>query len=258
MRAKGVKIALLAAAAMVAGWFGYTSGGAKGVFAETPAVTAAAAANVQNTVTVGADGSYLVEPDVAYLSFAVEARGATAQAAQQEAAKRFAAVEKTLYETFKLDRKDVQTTSFSVQPEYTYTDKDGQKLKDYLASHQVQVTYRDLNNIGKLLDAVSEAGANRMDGVRFWTEKQDQYELEALKKAMANADVKANVLASSAKRQLGTVINIVQGNTSSPPIVLQNASFAREAASAASVPGSSVQTGQIEISASVTVQYELK
>ncbi|MBB6673138.1 SIMPL domain-containing protein [Cohnella nanjingensis] len=258
MRAKGVQIAVLATVMVVAGWFGYTNGGVQAVSAESPAVTAATTANVQNTVTVGAEGSIKVEPDVAYLNFAVEARGATAQAAQQEAAKRFSAVEKTLYETFKLDRKDVKTTSFSVQPEYTYTEKEGQKLKDYLASHQVQVTYRDLDNIGKLLDAVSAAGANRMDGVQFGTEKEEQYQLEALKKAMANADAKANVLAVSAKRQLGQVINIVQGEAASVPIIRQNALFAKEMASAAADAGSSIQTGQIEIAANVTVQYEMK
>ncbi|CAI6071868.1 SIMPL domain-containing protein [Cohnella sp. JJ-181] len=257
MGKRTVQVAVLAVTMAAAGWFGQAKLGADQAMAETTA--AVQAASVQNAVTVGAEGSIKVEPDVAYLNFGVDARGKTAQEAQQASAAKFAAVEKALFETFKIDKKDVQTTGFGVQPEYNYTEKDGQVLKGYLATHSVRVTYRDLAGIGKLLDAVSAAGANRVDGVQFSTEKQDQYELEALKKAMTNAGTKASVLATSANRTLGPVINIVQGNAADVPVIFQNESAVKFApASDAAGASSSVQTGQIEISASVTVQYALK
>jgi uncharacterized protein YggE len=153
----------------------------------------------------------------------------------------------------------VKTTGFDVQPEYNYTEKDGQVLKGYIAVHAIQVTYRKLPEIGKLFDALTAAGANRLDGVQFSTEKREQYELEALKKAMENASAKAGVLATSAKRQLQGVVNIVQGDTSNLPVI-----FARDQAKvmmgemAAASPSTSVQSGQIEISTQVTVQYEMQ
>lgn len=249
---RGLPVAALAAAILLVGWIGL---GGKG---DTGTVSAESSNTAQNTVTVGADGSIKVDPDVAYVSFTVETRGKTAQEAQQANATKFAAVEKTLYETYAIDKKDVQTTGYNVQPEYNYTEKDGQVLKGYVADHTVQVTYRKLDEVGKLLDSLSAAGANRMDGVTFGTEKQDQYELEALKQAMANADAKANVLATSAKRQLGAVLNIVQGNVDSipSPMFAQNAKILASADSAAA--STSVQTGQIEIKVSVTVQYAMK
>ncbi|MEK0312234.1 SIMPL domain-containing protein [Cohnella sp. 56] len=256
MGKRTVQVAVLAVTMVAAGWFGQAKLGADQVMAET--TTAVQAASIQNAVTVGAAGSIKVEPDVAYLNFGVDARGKTAQEAQQAAATKFAAVEKALYETYKIDKKDVQTTGFGVQPEYNYTEKDGQVLKGYLATHTVRVTYRDLAGIGKLLDAVSAAGANRVDGVQFSTEKQDQYELEALKKAMANAGAKASVLATSASRSLGPVINIVQGDAADVPIVMQSRDMMKMAAASAAGESSSLQAGQIEITANVTVQYELK
>ncbi|MDG0793026.1 SIMPL domain-containing protein [Cohnella ginsengisoli] len=256
MGKRTVQVALLAATMVAAGWFGATKLGADQAMAETTG--AVQAASIQNAVTVGAEGSIKVEPDVAYLSFGVDARGKTAQEAQQASAAKFAAVEKALYETYKIDKKDVQTTNFGVQPEYNYTEKEGQVLKGYLATHSVRVAYRDLAGIGKLLDAVSAAGANRVDGVQFGTEKQDQYELEALKKAMTNAGAKASVLATSASRTLGPVINIVQGSAANVPIVTATFDQVKAAASSAAGFSSSVQSGQIEISASVTVQYQLK
>ncbi|MFD2334271.1 SIMPL domain-containing protein [Cohnella sp. GCM10020058] len=256
MGKRTVQVALLAVTMVAAGWFGATKLGADQALAETTGTVQAA--SVQNAVTVGAEGSIKVDPDVAYLSFGVDARGKTAQEAQQASAAKFAAVEKTLYDTYKIDKKDVQTTNFGVQPEYNYTEKEGQVLKGYLATHSVRVAYRDLAGIGKLLDAVSAAGANRIDGVQFSTEKQDQYELDALKKAMTNAGAKASVLATSASRTLGPVINIVQGNAANVPIITESFGIVKSAAASDAGASSSVQSGQIEISASVTVQYQLK
>jgi len=254
MKKGALQVLSVVLAAAVIGWFGFGKGEGSTVSAESPAQSAS-----PYTVTVGASGSVKVEPDVAYLHLAVETRGSKATEAQQSNAKQFAGVEKVLYEKFGIDKKDVKTTSFDVQPEYNYTEKDGQVLKGYIAVHSIQVTYRKLPEIGKLFDALTESGANRLDGVQFSTEKREQYELEALKKAMENAAAKAGVLATSANRQLNGVVNIVQGEVSNNPILYarEQAKFAM-ADMAAAVPASSVQSGQIEISTQVTVQYEMK
>jgi len=237
------------------GWLGFSNGGIGmqgGGVANAEAATEAA---VMNTITVGASGSVMVDPDIAYVRVAVETKAETAAKAQQANAERFAAVEKVLYEQFKIDKKDVQTSGFNVYPEYNYTERDGRKLVGYNATHSLQVAYRQLGDIGKLLDALANAGANRIDGVQFGTEKAEQYELEALKKAMANAKAKADTLAASAGRQVKGVINIVQGASQTPPIVMT--SVAAKSMAMADMASTSVQAGQIEISANVTVQYQM-
>lgn len=256
MKKRVLQVAMLAVLAVAVGWAGVGRGDGDEVSAESLQSEASAA----YTVTVGASGSVMVEPDVAYLNLAVETRGSKAEEAQQANAKKFSEVEKTLYEKFAIEKKDVKTTGFYVQPEYNYTEKDGQVLKGYLAVHSVQVTYRNLPEIGKLFDALTASGANRLDGVQFGTEKKEQYELDALKKAMDNAAAKAGVLATSAKRQLKGVTNIVQGNVSSDPIlyVREQAKMAMSDMAMSAGAPSSVQSGQIEISTSVTVQYEMQ
>jgi uncharacterized protein YggE len=245
-------------AAVLIGWVGFGRGEGDVVSAESITGTVAASGTPANTVTVGASGSIMVEPDVAYLSLAVETRGAKADEAQQANADKFAVVEKTLYEKFGIDKKDVKTTGFNVQPEYNYTEKDGQVLKGYIATHQIQVTYRKLTEIGKLFDALTASGANRLDGVQFDTEKRDAYELDALKKAMSNASAKAGVLATSANRQLKGVINIVQGDVTNNPIIYNGPMVKSELTSQSGSAASSVQSGQIEITTQVTVQYEMQ
>ncbi|TFE24743.1 SIMPL domain-containing protein [Cohnella luojiensis] len=256
MNKRTVQLLAVLMAAVIIGWFGFGRGESGVVAAET--VQTVASATPPYTVTVGATGSVMVEPDVAYLNLAVETRGSKAVEAQQANADKFAAVEKTLYEKFGIDKKDVKTTGFNVQPEYNYTEEDGQVLKGYVAVHSIQVTYRKLTEIGKLFDALSASGANRIDGVRFSTEKKEQYELDALKKAMDNAAAKAGVLATSAKRQLKGVINIVQGDVSDNPILFAREQANMKFATADGEASSSVQSGQIEISTNVTVQYEMQ
>jgi uncharacterized protein len=254
MKKRTLQVMVVAMAAAVIGWFGFGRGVGDVVSAESVPVT-----SPPYTVTVAASGSIMVEPDVAYLYLAVETRGTKAVEAQQANADKFAGVEKTLYEKFGIDKKDVKTTGFDVQPEYNYTEKDGQVLKGYIAVHSIQVTYRKLTEIGKLFDALTVSGANRLNGVQFATEKNDQYELDALKKAMANASAKASVLATSANRQLKGVINIVQGDVSSIPILYSRGEANMKMSDLAGIPAaSSVQSGQIEISTKVTVQYVMQ
>ncbi|XID92137.1 SIMPL domain-containing protein [Paenibacillaceae bacterium WGS1546] len=252
---RALQLLAVAVAAVAIGWFGFW----KGEKDVASAAESTAAKTPPYTVTVGASGSVKVEPDVAYLNLAVETRGSKATEAQQANADKFAAVEKALYETFGIDKKDVRTTGFDVQPEYNYTEKEGRVLKGYIAVHAIQVTYRKLPDIGKLFDALTAAGANRLDGVQFSTEKKEQYEQEALKKAMENAQAKASVLATSANRQLKGVVTIVQGDVSSNPILYAQAESAKMVArDMAMGASSSVQSGQIEIAAQVTVQYEMQ
>ncbi|BBH23131.1 hypothetical protein Back11_44760 [Paenibacillus baekrokdamisoli] len=223
------------------------------------AVYALGESNVQqkSTITVNGKGELQAAPDVAIVNVAVETRALTAKEAQSKNAVEFAGIKKLLFDTYKMASKDVQTVGFYVQPEYTYNNTDGtSKVKGYLATHSLQIKTRDLDGIGKLLDALSVSGANRIDGVQFDTEKQDEYELQTLDKAMANAKAKAQALAKAAGKQLKDVITISQNGVSSTPIFNQ-----RNLAAAPDKSGgmdTSVETGQITLSTDITVVYEMQ
>ncbi|TYP69192.1 SIMPL domain-containing protein [Paenibacillus methanolicus] len=224
----------------------------------TPFVKAAETVSVERgLITVAGKGEIKVAPDVAYINAGVETKAATAKEAQAKNAAQFAAIEKLLFTTYKLDKKDVKTTGFYVQPQYQYNEKDGtSKIIGYTATHSIEITSRNLDGIGALLDNLSTAGANRVDGVRFDVENQEQYELQAMEKAMAQAKRKADVLAKAGGRAVKQVVNITQGDVASVPI-FQTAKIMAESA-ADSAGGSSVQTGEVTVSTSVTVSYEMQ
>ncbi|MDP5275832.1 SIMPL domain-containing protein [Chengkuizengella axinellae] len=205
-----------------------------------------------NTITVLGEGEITVNPDVAFVTIAVETKGDTASEAQEENAKIIKQVESVILDTYKLKDEDIQTTSFNVYPRYQYTEKDAPKLLGYESKHSLQITYRNIDQIGELVDDLTKAGVNRVDHISFNTEIADEYELAAIENAMANAEEKAGVIAKSENKTIKGIIHVVQGNpTFDSPI-----NFASQELSYDAYNNTSIASGQIKITANVSVQYE--
>ncbi|RUT31927.1 DUF541 domain-containing protein [Paenibacillus zeisoli] len=210
----------------------------------------------RNVINVVGNGEVSIKPDIAYLTIGVESQAATAQAAQKATAAQIAKLTNLLKNTWKIDAADIQTASFYVQPNYTYNDKEGQKVKSYNASHALQIKYRQLDKVGQLLDDASKNGANRIDNVRFTVENPDQYQEQVINKALANAELKAGIIAKGVKRQLGIVLSVSQGGVNAP--VFEQNYVTMDKAEASGSAGSSVEPGEIKVTTSLGVQYELK
>jgi uncharacterized protein YggE len=207
-----------------------------------------------NTIQVVGQGTISVVPDVAYISIGIQTEGKTAEEAQAANAEQFAKLEKLLYDTYKFDKKDVQSSGFYVRPEYRH-DSGRAEIVGYTAIHNVSVTYRDMDNIGTLLDDASSVAANRIDGVRFGTEKHDEYQLQAMEKALANARSKAEALAGYAGKSLGSVVHISETGASSPPIIYGEA---MGLASVARSDSTSIQIGELDVRATLHVTYQFE
>ncbi|NMO97172.1 SIMPL domain-containing protein [Paenibacillus lemnae] len=211
----------------------------------------------QKGVTVIGKGELSVKPDIVYLSIGAESSAATAQSAQRHNAQKMEKVMNVLKTTWKIDDKDIKTEQFSVQPNYTYTEKDGQQVKSYTARHTLQVTLRDLSKVGELLDDVSEAGANSIGNARFSVENRDAFEAQVLEKAMANAALKAQAIAKASQRQLGLVVSVVEGQVQTYGFEYAQQEMSMNSA-AADKAVTSVEPGEIKLSTQLQVQYELK
>ncbi|WP_037285794.1 SIMPL domain-containing protein [Saccharibacillus sacchari] len=210
-----------------------------------------------NVINVTGKGEVKVTPDVAYLYIGVESNATTAAAAQKKTAAVMSKLNTLLKTDWKIAAKDIETEQFYVSPNYTYSENNGQTVKDYGSTHVLKVTYRDLDKIGQLLDAASEAGANRIQNISFASENPDQYEEEAIAKAITSANKKAAAIAKAAGRTLGAATSISLENADAPILYAEYAR-AEMADSSASAPATSINPGQITINTFVTVQYEMK
>ena len=193
-------------------------------------------------IVVTGDGTVDATPDRASFTFGVTTQGATAA----EALSRNNAEARSIIDALKnagIGASDIQTTQVSLWPQ---TSSNGNTIVGYQASNSVQVTAA-LGKSGALVDAAVGAGANNVDGPNLDTADKSSLYGQALKKAIADAQVKAQAIADGAGLALGKLVKVSEGGNASPPVPMYAA-----ARDAASVP---VEAGTQQIQASVTVIY---
>jgi uncharacterized protein YggE len=234
----GVVSALIAAAVIV-------------VAVRPPVARAAVAAadDPRSTVTVVGDGRVLVQPDIANVTFGVEATAPTQAAAQADAATRMQAVVDALL-GLGVPREEIRTNRLSAHP--VYDNRNPGSVQGYQANNSVQVKLRNLDQVGAVVDAVTAAGANRVDGISFAVDQIEGPKGQARGLAMQNARTKADQLASLAGLRVVGVKAIEESDASSNPPRPQPA---RADAYGAAAPPPPVEPGQQEVATQVTVTY---
>jgi uncharacterized protein YggE len=217
--------------------------------ARTTTATAAPAADadLRSTVTVLGDGRVLVQPDVATASFGVEANGPTLAEAQADASTRMQAVIDTLI-GLGVPREEIKTNRLSVNP--VYDPQDNSVVRGYRANNSVQVTLHNLDQVGSVVDAVTAAGANRVNGVSFSVDDLEAPKAQARALAVQNARVKADQLAGLAGMRITAVKSMEESDGTSTPVRPQAMAARAEAA-----PPPPVEPGSQEVRTQVNVTY---
>jgi uncharacterized protein YggE len=207
--------------------------------------TAAGAAATSRTITVTGSGRTTVVPDRASFQFGVDTRADTAKDALSRNAAAASAVIAAL-KAAGVSSDDLQTVGVSLS---TRTTPDGNTIVGYTASNSVSAEV-SLARAGGLVDAAVSAGADSVSGPSLDSSDRDALYRDALRKAVADAQANAQVLASAAGLQLGAVQTVQEG--ASPQPLPYASSPAYDAA--ASEP---IEPGTQEIDATVTVTYSV-
>ncbi|WP_139492843.1 SIMPL domain-containing protein [Brevibacillus dissolubilis] len=211
----------------------------------------AAQEQIVHQINVNGTGSVSITPDVVYVQFGVQTTEKTATEAHQKNAAEFAKVKAALNKAGIAD-KDIQTVQFSTYPQYSYSDKDGQKITGYTVQNIVRVTYRDIPKVGQFLDTLSQAGVNRVDSLDFGTEKAAAYQSQALERALADARIKADALAKAAGVKIKGIISMTESGAVQPAVPM----LLRAKSEAAADAPTQISPGELKIQANISVSYE--
>ena len=184
-------------------------------FVAAPYMTSAALANETTTasastqsVTVVGEGVVNIEPDVAAARIGVVVLRSTVREASTEASGIMQAVKAALLAQ-NIEEKDIQTRHFDISAErYGPEGLLSEDQVQYRVRNTAYVTIRDLDNIGGVLDAAIEAGANDIGSVRFSLENPSAVESEARAMAVADARAKAEELAGLISATVGEATEI--------------------------------------------------
>jgi hypothetical protein len=153
-----------------------------------------------------------------------------------------------------IDEQDIQTSNFSIYPQQQYDDQGNLIGTTYVVENTVYVTVRDLDQLGVLLDAVVQTGANNIYGIQFDVEDRDSALTEARQLAVENAQAQAQELAQAAGVTLGELQSI-SSYTSMPVPVFEGKGGGAADVAASTVP---ISPGQLSITADVSVVYAIE
>ena len=212
------------------------------------------------SITIEGRGEVTAAPDMAQINSGVTTQGATAREALDANTAAMAELIAEL-KASGIEARDIQTSGFSVNPNYVYTDeRDANgyslppKINGYQVNNTVTVTIRALDTLGAVLDKSVTIGSNTINGVTFGVADPSELYNEARKAAFADARAKAELYATAAGGRLDEIESIseAQGFYSPQPVAMY--SMRAEAASA-DVP---VEGGELTFSINVNVQWDLE
>ena len=210
-------------------------------------------------IRVSGNATVALAADTATLQIGVNTKKLTVQEAQKENAALMNAVLEALH-AIGIEDQDIMTSQFNVSSMFDYSVSSlGQEIRTqyYEVQNNVSVTVHDLTLIGQVLDAAMEAGANTSYGITFSSTKQNEAYQKALTRAVEDAMQKAGVLAAAAKVQLGNLVsmNATQNQYAMGGYGISNA-YVYEAKSMDR--GTVITSGDITVSADVTLEYEFQ
>jgi uncharacterized protein len=211
---------------------------------------AAAVEDNMSKLIVQGEGKATAASDKATVVLGVETRDASAAKAATENARLMNETIAALLAAG-VTEIDIQTSGYSLgtvpQEEPLSSAEVPDKAPQFMASNMVTVSLNNTADVGQVLDAAVSAGSNSIQEVSFdLRDPQPQKDL-ALAMAIEDARRKAEVAADAAGVTLGRILEISEGYG-------YVSALSRNAAFDVATP---IEPGQMEITASVTVTYEI-
>lgn len=219
------------------------------------------------TVTVTGTADVMVDPDQVVIVVGVQATEDRPAAAKSQSD---AIAQKVFQEASDhgVEDVDVQTEYVSVNPEYgydsSYQDRygsDRRVIVGYTASQTIAITLKDLSKFEDLLTSLLDAGVEYVHNINFETSELRKHRDEARDLAVEAAKEKAAALAGELDQSLGRPTEIVESQERSNPWYGYAAGISNTqlmAADESLANEATIAPGQLTVSATVTVTFELK
>ena len=214
----------------------------------TTAAPATTADPATHTITVSASGKVTVVPDVARVTLGVTITKPTVKAARENAAvsmtKIIAAVK-----ALGVADADIQTVGLSLYPQYA--NGSPSRIVGYQISEQLQITIRDLDKTGDVVDAATAKGATDVNGISFELADPAKALNDARANAVTAAQASAQAMATAGHVTLGSVVSISDTNPTTP---IYYGAMRAAALDSAATP---IKVGTQDMSVQLTVVFEI-
>lgn len=211
--------------------------------------TMAIAQNQTPTVEVVGEGIVYATPDMVNISISIEKEGLDLKNLRQKNGEAVAQVLQLLSK--ELPMENFQTSYVSL-----YKD-DYNKLNKYRLVQNINIKLEDISKYDNLMNAIFDAGVNRIDGISFGVKNKEKLLQEARVAAIDDARKKALLYAVSLDQNIGKAIQIKEVNSHFNDIQLVERMSKMSLGSPANGNDNTLAVGKIAIEAQVNVAFEL-
>jgi uncharacterized protein YggE len=208
----------------------------------------------QRLISVAGTAEVNVAPDEVILSLGVESRDkvlSTAKGQNDASAKKVIA----LASDVGIEAKDIRTSALRMNP--AYSEDKTPRFLDFEVSQRIVITLKDLSKYETLMTRLLEAGITRVHGISFQVGQTRKYRDEARSKAMQAAKEKAVAMAAELGQTVGKPWEISEQDSDTPYYGILANSVSNNS-ERAEPQESTVAPGQVTISASVRVSFQLE
>ena len=215
---------------------------------------------VPGTLTMTGEGEAVGVPDQLQFRVSVTRKASSVPGAMDAASTTMGRILAALAEAG-VERKDVQSTGLSVDPDYDYYSYRPPVLTGYRVKQAVSVLVRDLRDGGRAISAATRTGGDavRVSGIGLRIGERDALLEQARDAAVEAATAKAEQYADATGQTLGSVLTLTEGRKAVAATRDQVAGYAdAEAAldtrAAKAVP---IRAGREDLAVNVSIVWQL-
>jgi uncharacterized protein YggE len=203
-------------------------------------------------LSVSAQAETTRVPDIAHLSTGVVTQAADAKAAMRDNAEQMSRVVAAIRKAGIAER-DIRTSGVNLNPQYRYQENQPPTITGYEARNTVDITVRDIGELGGIMDALVAVGANQINGPSFEVDDKESAYDEARRAAIEKARARASMYAKTLDLRVRRIVSISEGNGGfSPPVPMM--AMARMEKASADTP---IAPGESTLSVNLDVVFEL-
>lgn len=209
----------------------------------------------QNSISVNGDGQVFATPDTFILQVAVEEKSKTTEEGFTAVGKKILALQKLMKENGILE-KDIQSVNIGINPNYIY-DNGKSSIDGFIATHGLKIKIRKMESVDKILTGVSIIAGVQIQNTSYDIDDKTEFYREARNLAITKAKQKADDMAKATGISVWKVTSISESQSYNPPVYRNQMMKASMLADWAS-ENSSVAAGQLEITTTVSINYEIR
>lgn len=213
-----------------------------------------------NSISVNSSEKVTVVPDIAQVEYSVRTEAGDAAACQQKNTEAVSQVIELL-KTLNVVEASIQTSDYYMNPVYNYSGNTP-RVTGYEAVTTLTVSDLPIDGLDEILSQSVSNGINTIRSITYQASKYDESYQQALTTAVESAHRKAEALADAAGCQVGSVINIRETSGYSQERYSDYALTGRYAAakqemSMAMEDNAGIMPGEIQVEASIVVEYQI-